>query len=312
MSRRRAGRSDGPAHRTSGAGVVSERVDRRRALQVFGGVLGLAAVGSTGCGVIERFRSEEIEPTTMEYTSGDRSFGIDVYSPRRIVGDSPAVLLFHGGGWNSGERSDMSSVCQHLAQHGFLAATADYRLDETLLACAQDALAAYEFMLAAADDLGIDADLFSVGGGSAGGHLAACLAVCPVVAPSAPPASAVLFNPALDMVAIAATGGVDPGQFGTQITTLSPVHQDLAEAPPTIIFHGTADQVIPIVGSRRYRDAAEAAGAICELQEFEGRHHEFYRPRDDGSDQIFDPNAFYDPDDFETVVEATEAFLDER
>src|ERR1041384_4124224 len=41
----------------------------------------------------------------------------------------PAVLVFHGGGWQTGKRRDMQyTVCRRYLQKGFLVANVEYRL----------------------------------------------------------------------------------------------------------------------------------------------------------------------------------------
>src|ERR1700690_1200787 len=41
---------------------------------------------------------------------------------------SPGVILLHGGGWVGGTAADLKGKCAFFAQHGFVAATVEYRL----------------------------------------------------------------------------------------------------------------------------------------------------------------------------------------
>ncbi|HBQ60344.1 MAG TPA: esterase, partial [Balneolaceae bacterium] len=41
---------------------------------------------------------------------------------------SPAVVMVHGGGWISGDRTLMHPMAKALAEIGFVAATVEYRL----------------------------------------------------------------------------------------------------------------------------------------------------------------------------------------
>ena len=43
-------------------------------------------------------------------------------------GPAPAIVCIHGGGWVSGDRSDMHEVAQYFAEQGFAAFCPQYRL----------------------------------------------------------------------------------------------------------------------------------------------------------------------------------------
>ncbi|MGO4308735.1 alpha/beta hydrolase [Pseudomonas sp. KB_15] len=53
---------------------------------------------------------------------------LDVYVPRKPRPNTPVVVFFYGGSWNSGSRSDYSFVGEALASRGIVAVLADYRL----------------------------------------------------------------------------------------------------------------------------------------------------------------------------------------
>ncbi|WP_438300585.1 alpha/beta hydrolase [Pseudomonas sp. NMS19W] len=53
---------------------------------------------------------------------------LDVYVPRHPLKDTPVVVFFYGGSWNSGERGDYGFVGEALASRGIVAVLADYRL----------------------------------------------------------------------------------------------------------------------------------------------------------------------------------------
>ncbi len=245
---------------------------------------------------------------TIHYEAGGHRRPIDVFELEAdaLDGGRPAVVFFHGGAWRLGDRAQFHPQCERLAAVGYVAATAAYSLDGSIAACARDAQAAVEQLLSSADDLGIDPGRVAVAGGSAGGHLAACLAACPVFRPSVAPAAAVLFNPVLDFVATMRALGDFAPETGVPAEQLSPVHQDLSALPPTIVFHGTADSLVAIDQSRRFRDEAEAAGARCELVEFEGREHAFFNPV---PPELAAVPGLVNVDDFDATVAAMLGFL---
>ncbi|MVV49223.1 alpha/beta hydrolase [Pseudomonas sp. PB120] len=53
---------------------------------------------------------------------------LDVYVPRHPMQNSPVVVFFYGGSWNSGSREDYNFVGEALASRGIVAVLADYRL----------------------------------------------------------------------------------------------------------------------------------------------------------------------------------------
>lgn len=92
----------------------------------------------------------------------------------------PFILMVHGGGFVSGQRQDLDTLCLMFARRGFVAATIDYRLKydsrcrDTLTKvfavyrAIQDAHAAMRFFVANANSLRIDTSKLLVGGSSAG------------------------------------------------------------------------------------------------------------------------------------------------
>ena len=206
-----------------------------------------------------------------------------------------ALLLFHGGGWMAGSPAMLFPQAKALARAGILTASAGYRLigagAASPLDCMADADSADRFFRTIAADAGLAA--ISVGGGSAGGQLALGLAASPARQYS----GLVLFNPALDAccegAAIADLLKVSP----QQARAFSPLHHVRPGMPPTIMFHGTEDQFVPITLARRFRRLMTDAGTECELVEFPGAGHGFFN---------HDPNG---NDAYDTVLERTRAYL---
>jgi acetyl esterase/lipase len=97
---------------------------------------------------------------------------MDVTSPKGD-GPFPALLLLHGGGWTSGSKLEMAEMARDAADHGFVAASADYRFTPRFQWPCQleDARAAVRYLRAHARDLHVDPDKIAACGVSAGGHL---------------------------------------------------------------------------------------------------------------------------------------------
>lgn len=104
-----------------------------------------------------------------------------IYSSHSLEegGKRPALLYFHGGGYVVGSLDSHDSLCRALAvMADCVVVSVGYRLapEFRFPTAAEDALDAWNWLLANADELGIDAQRLAVGGDSVGGSLATVLA----------------------------------------------------------------------------------------------------------------------------------------
>ncbi|WP_080054346.1 alpha/beta hydrolase [Spirosoma aerolatum] len=105
-----------------------------------------------------------------------RRLVLDVYAPKLSATKAlPAILMVHGGGWRSGDRSHNNTLAGHLAAKGFIAIPVEYRLSTEALypAAVHDLKAAIRWMRANARTYHIDPKRIAILGFSAGGQLAA-------------------------------------------------------------------------------------------------------------------------------------------
>ncbi len=164
-----------------------------------------------------------------------------------------------------------------------IAIEADYRVKSRHgtdpFTCVTDGKSAIRWVRIHAAELGIDPDRIAAGGGSAGGHVAACTATIPGFEDPAEDANVssksnalALFNPVID------TGpeGYGHERLKERYVEISPVDHVRADLPPTIMFMGTADKTTPLNGHLRFLKQARAAGADCSLFTFDGRGHGFF------------------------------------
>jgi len=108
-------------------------------------------------------------------TYGNRKLHLDMFYPADTNKIYPAVLMVHGGGWNSGDRSLLVPLAQKLADEDYITATLEYRLspEAGYPAAVFDIKSAIRWLRANSEKYFIDTNRIAVLGTSAGGHLAA-------------------------------------------------------------------------------------------------------------------------------------------
>jgi acetyl esterase/lipase len=204
------------------------------------------------------------------------------------------VVFFFGGGWTNGSPGQFEPQCRHFAERGMVAVTADYRVKSrqpnvTPVECVTDAKSAVRWVRAHAAELGVDPAHIAAGGGSAGGHIAACAGVVPGLdeagedaSVSSKPDALVLFNPAIDI-------GLLQKRLGDRVGDVLPIKHVKAGDPPTFIVHGKADTTVPYAGVEQFADAMKQAGNRCDLVGYDGAGHGFFnnRPKEDGGGEMY-------------------------
>ena len=234
---------------------------------------------------------------TETYKSiGDTKLNLYIFNPtgHKPTDKRPAIVFFFGGGWRNGSPGQFEQHCRHLASRGMVAIAADYRVasrhDVKAVSCVTDAKSAIRYVRKEAARLGIDPNRIAAGGGSAGGHLAACTGIIKGFDESSEdhsissvPSALALFNPA---VVLGRDSDVNPAnpdrtaslqeRMGVEPKSLSPFHHVKAGNPPTIIFHGKADTTVPYATAEAFAQAMKDAGNRCELIGYEGQPHGFF------------------------------------
>ena len=105
---------------------------------------------------------------------GKRNLHLDLFRPQK-AGQYPVLLLIHGGGWRSGNRTMENQLAQEIATHGYVTATVEYRLSPEAIypAAVSDIKSAVRFLRSQSAKFSIDPDRIAISGTSAGGQLAA-------------------------------------------------------------------------------------------------------------------------------------------
>jgi pectinesterase len=129
--------------------------------------------------VVDKLTPSVSEQRNVIYaTIGDRNLHLDAFYPKKKVKKGrPAILIIHGGGWRTGNRTQHIPLAQHLATLGYACFTVEYRLSTEALypAAVHDLKAAIRWMRANAKKYQIDTNRIATLGFSAGGQLSALL-----------------------------------------------------------------------------------------------------------------------------------------
>lgn len=148
----------------------------------------------------------EISPLKIRGAAG--SLAGRLYVPLGAgIGPGPGIVFFHGGGFVLGDLDSHDIICRRLADASRCRLIAvDYRKapEHTFPAAHDDALAAWDWIIEAADTLGLDPKRIAVAGDSAGGNLAAFIAQEMVHVSGAVPAFQLLLYPLVQFADIRA------------------------------------------------------------------------------------------------------------
>jgi len=210
---------------------------------------------------------------------------LEVHYPPRIdtTVSYPAMVFFFGGGWIGGDRSHFLNHAKYFSKRGLICFLVDYRTlnkhGTTPFESLKDAKSAIRFIRKNASGFVIDANKIIASGGSAGGHLAAATALIEEyndemddLSISSIPNALVLFNPVIDN----GPGGYGYERIGNNFKDFSPLHNIKIGSPPTIIFPGTSDELIPVETAEYFKKVMEKVDSRCELILYEGEGHGFF------------------------------------
>lgn len=210
---------------------------------------------------------------------------LEVYYPVQKEADKtyPALVFFFGGGWIGGDRTHFANHAQYFSKRGIVCFLVDYRTNNinktTPFESLKDAKSAIRFIRKNALRFNIDSSKIIASGGSAGGHLAAATALIDDynedtddLSLNCIPNALVLFNPVIDN----GPGGYGYERIGDDFKEFSPLHNIKKGAPPTLIFLGTNDALVPVVTVEYYKKVMDKVESRCDLKLYEGEGHGFF------------------------------------
>ena len=229
----------------------------------------------------------------INYRSTDsRTLPLDLFLPDSSE-PAPLILWIHGGAWMMGDHKWCGLKEQ--VERGYAVASVDYRLstEARFPACVEDCKYALAFLRENAARYGIDAAKVCAAGDSAGGHLAAMMGVTAGHADWEPPGADCRVQAVIDFYGPVhltrrywpdeEDGSVAAQLLGEPVTTkrgmglsalASPLTYIDGDEPPFLIYHGDADDVVPIAHSYILRDELQKSGAKVTMHTAFGVGHE--------------------------------------
>lgn len=227
-------------------------------------------------------------------TAGGQALLLDIYEPGEIpTGLRPAIVLIHGGGWTSFDKSTLSGMAKFLAKSGFVAFSVDYRLfhgtENGWPTQLDDVQRAVRWIRANAVTYHVDAGHIGAFGHSAGAQLAGLLGmqdtrdnsdpalmkyssrVQAVVDVSGP--TDFTANPYPDGDAfLSAFFGGNYAHNAIVWQDASPVLHVSKKAAPFLIFHGTKDSNVSMAQAQELADKLKEAHVPVRFVKVEDGH----------------------------------------
>ena len=241
----------------------------------------LAAALLSGCGPLTAVNA--LSPSEHYVQLADQAYGdaprqrLDVYRPAAGAEDSPVVVFFYGNGWRKASKANFEFVASSLTRAGIVVLIPDYRSypEVAFPVFVEDGARAVAWAGRNLDGLADGQRPLFLMGHSAGAQIAALLALDKhylddVGAP--PLAGFIGLSGPYDFLPL------EPGYmqevFPEETRPASqPINFVSAQAPRTLLIHGTSDERVLPEHSERLAAALEAEGVPVTLKLYEDTGH---------------------------------------
>ncbi len=250
-------------------------------------------------GKVPRVKAPENVPAGIAFydnvpfsIAGGEILTLDIYVPRNAETPPPMVLMIHGGGWRKGKKEDEAVYTIAFAEAGYATASVDYRLTpkHTFPAAIHDVKCAMVWLKDHGKAYGFDGKRMVLMGGSAGGHLSLLAAysqdpklACPGRSGKDEPEVMGIVNVygVVDCTTPVAQGahqvqafiGKPYSEAAETYAQSSPIHHLDKNDPPTLTFHGTVDELVPISQADTLHERLAKLGITNHYDRVEGWHH---------------------------------------
>lgn len=211
----------------------------------------------------------------------------DLYLPANRTANTKVMILVHGGGWSSGDKADMNPIKDLVRQDfpNLAIANINYRLSDQNNApypMQMDDITSIVNYLKDNKTTYTISDAFGFIGTSAGAHLSLLWSyafdasnnvnmVCSIVGPTNFTDPAYLNNTNPDLQALLDLYGENATTAFLEET--SPYHQATVLSPPTILFYGGQDPLIPTTQGTAMRDKLQSLGVTHEFTLYPNAGH---------------------------------------
>jgi acetyl esterase/lipase len=231
-----------------------------------------------------------------------RDLTMDMVRPAKPNGLGVALMV--SGGWKSGPSAFRPWMVAPLLRRGYTVFAVSHisQPEATIMEITEDVNRALRYIRHNARQYGVDPERLGVTGGSAGGHLSLMLATRgglgpagtadPVDRESSAVQAVAIFYPVTDLIDLGnSTENLHDGGppksfvkgFGPNATNLavwkvighelSPIFYVNSNLPPTLIYHGDADTLVPLDQSQRFQAEARKWGRTVEVVVHPGGQH---------------------------------------
>lgn len=234
----------------------------------------------------------DTEPINLEYMQmGNISYGdsdqqvYDIYLPKNRNLETKVVILVHGGGWVEGDKVDMNGFKDFIQQNfpKMAVVNINYRLATNTTnphpMQINDITAIVNQLKAKKNEYNIGEELSFIGV-SAGAHLSLLWSyaydtndkvnwVCSIVGPTNLIDDNYLNTQNQDLKTLL-------GRFGTDtnfLTSVSPLYQVKSTSPPTALFYGGVDPLVPNSQWQAMEDKLIELNVPHELKVYENEAH---------------------------------------
>lgn len=234
------------------------------------------------------------DPNTLTYKEflnvsygSDSNQTYDIYLPEGRTKNTKVMILVHGGGWSSGDKSSMDALIGlYRADFPDIAlVNINYRLSDENnppYPMQIDDITSIVSQLKSKKDDYVISEQYGFLGTSAGGHLSLLWSyafdtqsnvnmVCSIVGPTDFTDPAYLENTDPLLQELLNVYGVNPSN--TFLEEVSPVYQATSTSPPTIHFYGGQDPLVPTTQGIRLRDKLNELSVINEFILYENAGH---------------------------------------